>query len=90
MKRKMPAHEAALLIKRHVANVTDARLLARPESDDAGKHIVLYIECTVPDSPLPPLVKAALEGLREHDWCLVAIKVPYGWVEVMEGFLGRD
>lgn len=90
MKRKMSAYEAALLIKRQVANVTDARLLARPESDDGGKHIALYIECAVPDSPLPPLVKVALEGLHEHHWRLISIKVPHGWVEVMEDFIGRD
>ena len=63
-------------------------ILARPESDDGGVHIALYIECRVPGAPLDPLVKETLGVVREHHWRVVPIKVPWGWIEVMEEFLG--
>ena len=43
MKRTLAASEAVRIIERSVRAVTDARIMARRESDDGGKHIVLYL-----------------------------------------------
>ena len=40
IKRTLAASEAVRIIERSVRAVTDARIMARRESDDAGKHIV--------------------------------------------------
>jgi len=88
MKQKLSSHDAAALLTEQLAQVTDARVLVRPESDDSGAHIALYIECRVPASRLPPLVQEILTTWKDHHWRLVAIKVPYGWVEVMEASVG--
>jgi hypothetical protein len=90
IKRKLPASEAVRIIERSVRAVTDARIMARRESDDAGKHIVLYIERAFPDERLPSLVKDACTALQEHHWRLIPIKIPVGWIQVMEDFIGRD
>ena len=90
MKRKLPAADAIKIIESSVRAVTDAKILARRESDDAGKHIVIYIERAFPDEPLPDLVKDACTVLQEHHWRLIPVKIPVGWVQVMEEFIGRD
>jgi hypothetical protein len=83
MKRKMKAQVACELIEKSVSAVTDARLLARPETDDAGSHITLFVERYDPDSPLDPLIKEACTALQQHHWRLVVVKVPIGLVEVI-------
>ena len=90
MKRTLAASEAVRIIERSVRAVTDARIMARRESDDAGKHIVLYIERPFPEEPLPDLVKDACTVLQEHHWRLIPVKIPVGWIQVMEDFIGRD
>ena len=81
--RKLSAEMAAELIKKQVSAITDARIHARSESDDGGKHIVLYIEQPAPDSPLDPLVKETRAALEAHNWRLVVIKVPIGSIKVI-------
>jgi len=83
MNRKLSAEMAAELIKKQISAVTDARIYARPESDDGGRHIVLYIEQAAPDSPLDPLVKENRSALQEYNWRLVLIKVPIGSIKVI-------
>lgn len=83
MKRTLKAEEAAELIEKTVSAVTDARIYARPESDDGGRHITLFIERYDPDSPLDPLVKEACTALQQHNWRLVTVKVPIGMIEVI-------
>ena len=83
MNRELSAEMAAELIKKQISAITDARIHARPESDDGGKHIVLYIEQHTPDSTLDPLVKENRAALQEHNWRLVTVKVPIGMIEVI-------
>jgi len=83
MKRKLAAEEAVRILKKHVAAVTDATHDARVESDDTGKHIVLYVEQYNPQDSLSPLLRDSLGVLSEYYWRLVTIKVPIGAVEII-------
>jgi hypothetical protein len=83
MNKTITGVEAVKIVKDHVSGIIDARHLVRLESDDSGKHIVLYIERSKPGDPLPPLVKESLSVLVEHYWNLITIKVPIGMVEII-------
>ncbi len=84
MKRTMKAEDAVKLIEKTVSAVTDARIYACPETDDAGRHITLFVERYDPDAPMDPLIKDACTALQDHYWRLVVVKVPIGLIQVIK------
>jgi hypothetical protein len=75
---KAPEEEAKRQLEKHVRGVCDLVHTVRFESDDGGKHIVLYVEVENPADFLEPYIKDALHTTKWMGWRHMIMKCPPG------------
>lgn len=73
---KAPEEEAKRELEKHVRGVCDLVYTVRFESDDGGKHIVLYLEVEDTSAHLPPYIKEALHCAKWMGWRHMIMKCP--------------
>ena len=80
---KASEEEAKRELEKHVKGVCDLIHTVRFESDDGGKHIVLYIEVEVINERLSPYIKEALHCAKWMGWRHMILKVPPGQIDAI-------
>ena len=80
---KASEEEAKRELEKHVRGACDLVHAVRFESDDGGKHIVLYLEVEDTNNHLSPYIKEALHCPKWMGWRHMILKVPIGQIDAI-------